>query len=264
MNKKNHQISSRKVVIGNLKMNLVNVEERERYIKNFQRELQNYFIKDAGLILCVPDVHLEHFATEFSKHSSVFLGVQNCFWENSGAYTGEISPEMVKNLGGTHVIVGHSERRRYFGESNRDISKKIYALLKANISPVLCVGEIQEERVTGMTFSVLADQLQECLEYVSAANLEKIIFVYEPVWAVGSDRIPSSNEIMEAKLIIRKLLTEKYGTKHASAATILYGGSVSPVTAKAVCVDPGMDGVLVGRESLSPIQFLKIAEIISK
>ncbi len=249
-------------IIGNLKMNLLSPAERERYFEMFKRELAGKKMKDALIVLCPPAVHLESFVQNL-KSKKLRIGAQNIFWEEKGSYTGEISALMIKNLGGEYVIVGHSERRKYFGETNSVANKKIKSVIKAGLAPIYCVGETRQERQMNLIKQVITRQLQEGLADISAPKLEKIIFAYEPVWAVGTDVVPTSNEIMEAKILIKKLLSEKYGAKNAEKAPILYGGSVKDSDAQQVCVEPGMDGVLVGRESLMPHEFIKIAEAIS-
>ncbi len=245
-----------KYIIANLKMNLLSPQERERYLVSLAKELQGKKIKNSEIILCPPFVHLEAFGK--IKNKSIKLGAQNVFSEDGGSYTGEISPTMLKNFGCEYVILGHSERRRYFSENNEDINLKIVAAIKNGLRPVLCLGETKAEKENEMTLQIIEKQIQECLVGVSRTKLEQIIFVYEPVWAVGSDLIPTANEIMEAKVLIRKILVEMFGQKYIKNIQILYGGSVNCKNSKEVCVDPGLDGVLVGRESLIPHEFMKI------
>lgn len=237
-------------------MNLLSPQERERYLVSLAKELQGKKIKNSEIILCPPFVHLEAFGK--IKNKSIKLGAQNVFSEDGGSYTGEISPTMLKNFGCEYVILGHSERRRYFSENNEDINLKIVAAIKNGLRPVLCLGETKAEKENEMTLQIIEKQIQECLVGVSRTKLEQIIFVYEPVWAVGSDLIPTANEIMEAKVLIRKILVEMFGQKYIKNIQILYGGSVNCKNSKEVCVDPGLDGVLVGRESLIPHEFMKI------
>ncbi len=251
-----------KYIIGNLKMNLLSQLELERYFKAFKSELKGKRFKNTRIIVCPPFVHLKDFA-ENIKSKNVGIGVQDIFWEKSGSYTGEISSAMVKNAGAEFAIVGHSERRKYFGETNEMVNLKLKAVLKERMSAILCFGETLEERGAGLTSKVIIGQIQEGLKDVSGANLERIIFAYEPVWAVGTDSIPTSNAIMEAKILVRKILAEKYGIKNSQKAVILYGGSVKQKILDQVCFDPGMDGVLVGRESLDPYEFLKIASLLN-
>lgn len=242
-------------------MNILSPLERERYFKQFKNEIKGKRFKNIEIVLCPPFVHLESFASNL-KNRIIKVGSQNIFWEEKGSYTGESSPAMVKNLKVQYVIIGHSERRKYFGETNETTNLRLKAALKAGLTPIFCVGETKEEKGMDMTIDAIVCQIQEGLKEISRALIEKVVIVYEPVWAVGSDVIPSSNEIMSAKLLIKKILTEKYGAKYIEKTRVLYGGSVNAKWAKQVCVDPEMDGVLVGRESLIPHEFIKIASII--
>jgi triosephosphate isomerase (TIM) len=250
-------------IIGNLKMNLLSPIEREKYFSQLDRELDRLVLKNTWLIFCPPAIHLEAFTEHYKKSRVVKIGAQNIFWELKGSYTGEISPLMVKSLGIELAIVGHSERRLYFFETDDIINQKIKVCLKNGIRPIFCLGETKMEKQMGRMKNVIMRQLQEGLRNISRMSAEKIIFAYEPVWSVGTDKIPNSNEIMEARLLIRKILSEKYGMKFAMKAIIIYGGSVNSNIVKDVCISPGMDGVLVGRESLVPHEFIRIASIIS-
>ena len=251
-----------KYIIGNLKMNLVSQAELERYSKAFKGEITGKSFKNASIIICPPFVHLKEFVKEI-KSKKVAIGVQNIFCEKCGSYTGEISPVMVKNIGAEFAIIGHSERRKYFGETDEMVNLKIKSVIKERMTAIFCFGETLEERGMGLTSEVIANQIQKGLEGISSSGLEKIIFAYEPVWAVGTDSVPTSNGIMEVKILIRKILAEKYGIKHSQKAAILYGGSVKAKTFGQVCLDPGMDGVLIGRESLNPHELIKIASMLN-
>lgn len=242
-------------------MNLISQMEIERYFKSFKSEIKGKSLKNSKIILCPPTIHLKDFIREI-KSKKVSIGSQNIFCERKGSFTGEVSSAMIKNFGGEYSIVGHSERRKYFGETDDLINLKIKSLLKERMMAIFCFGETLEERGSGFTAQIISRQVKRGLEGISSSGLEKIIFAYEPVWAVGTDSIPTSNAIMEVKILVRKILTEKYGPKNAQKASILYGGSVKTKIIKEVCLDPAMDGVLVGRESLDPYEFLKIAELL--
>ena len=270
-----------KLIIANLKMNLLTLSERERYLESFKKELKNKNISDTEIVLCPPAVHIENFVKKIHPVKSgkagtsqsevisqgkkaVAIGAQNIFWEERGSFTGEISAAMVKNIGAKYVIIGHSERKKYFSEDNRIANAKIRIALKNGLVPVYCIGETKEERLSGNTVDVIMKQMVEGLDEISSTKIQSIVLVYEPVWAVGSDEIPTGNEILEAKILIKKLLSHAYGPEIANKIKILYGGSVKAKTAEQVCLEPGMDGVLVGRESLVPSEFLKIAETINE
>ncbi|MBU2028908.1 triose-phosphate isomerase [Patescibacteria group bacterium] len=250
-----------KYVIGNLKMNINSLQERERYLDLLKKELTGQKLAKTELILLPPFIHLEAFRKSLSR--KVKIGAQNFFFESKGPFTGEISPLMLSHLGCEYALVGHSERRRYFLEKNEEINLKIIAAMKNGISPILCVGETGIEKENQETLKVISTQLKECLKDVSRTRLEKISIVYEPVWAVGTDIVPSTHDIMEAKVLIRKVLVELFGKKYAELVKIIYGGSVNAKNLKVVCLEPGMDGVLVGRESLLPHELIKIAKIIN-
>ncbi len=253
--------NSKKIIIGNLKMNLLSAEEREKYIAWMKKEIAKKSLENMEVVLCPPFVHLEGFSK--SKIKNIRLGAQNMFPEKQGSYTGEISPIMLKNFGCEYVILGHSERRRYLGEKGDEISLKVFSAVKHGIAPILCIGEKIEEREAGKTAEVLSRQLIESLSRIRPAMLEKIIIAYEPVWSVGSDNIPTCNQIMEARLLIRKILFEVFGKKYSRKPRVLYGGSVNSMTVKKVCLESEMDGALIGRESLLPNEFIKIAGIIN-
>ncbi len=238
--------------------------ERDRYLDSMEKELGKNKLKNSEIIFCPPFVHLEAFGKWKGKKKGIKIGAQNMFSEEKGSYTGEISPIMLKNLGADFVILGHSERRKYFLENNEEINLKIISALKNGIRPILCLGETKTEKESELTMQIIESQIRECLADVSRAKLEKIIFVYEPVWAVGSDLIPTANEIMEAKVLIKKILVEIFGPKNIKNIAILYGGSVNCKNVEEVCLNPDLDGVLVGRESLLPREFVKIAEILDK
>lgn len=252
-----------KYVIGNLKMNILTLAERERYLEVFLREIGDKDFAETSIILCPPSIHIEEFSKKM-KAKNVSVGAQNIFWEDRGSFTGEISSLMVKQFGAEYVIVGHSERRRYFGETNEMANAKIKAALSNNLSVVYCIGETKEERNKNVTHEVVKKQLTDGLMGLPVNKLNKIIFAYEPVWAIGSGLVPSSNDIMGVKILIRKIVGEMFGVADAEKICVLYGGSVNFKTVLQVCVEPGMDGVLVGKESLIPMELVKIAGIINK
>ena len=243
-------------------MNLQSPAQQEQYLSLFKKELTGKKINNCELILCPPSVHLSGF--QKNKIKKIILGAQNMFWEQKGSYTGEISPLMLKNFGCVYVILGHSERRRYFYEREEEINLKVISALKNGLKPIICVGESKIEKESNQTLKVITNQVKSALEKVNRSKAEDLIIAYEPIWAVGTDEIPRENEIMEARVLIFKILNEIFGSKYAQKVRIIYGGSVSAATAKKACLDPGMDGVLIGRESLTPYDFIKIASIIDK
>jgi triosephosphate isomerase len=250
-----------KIIVGNLKMNLITVAEREEYLKVFKKEMKGKRLPNIDIILCPSFTHIEAFGKSLKK-GKVEIGAQDLFWERKGSYTGEVSPAMIKNLGAEAAIIGHSERRKYFQETDKMVNLKIRASLKIGINPIFCVGETEKEKEADLTAKIITRQIVAGLQEVSQFQLSKIIFAYEPVWAIGSGLVPSSDEILSVNLLIKKVLVKKYGMKYAQLPKIIYGGSVNFKIAKQVCVDSKMDGALVGGESLSPHSFLKIAETL--
>jgi triosephosphate isomerase len=252
-----------KIIVGNLKMNLLTIAERDRYFESIKKEMRNKQFANTQIVLCPPAVHFESFVKKI-KTKNISIGAQNIFWEERGSYTGEISASMVKNFGVEYVIVGHSERRKYFFETNEIANAKIKIALKNKLEVVYCVGESEDQRLTGQTMKVISDQMINGLVEIPASKMSLIKIAYEPVWSVGTDKIPEENSILEIKILIKKILTEKYGATIAEKVMLLYGGSVKAAFVQRVCIGPGMDGVLIGRESLIPSEFVKIIKIIDK
>ena len=190
--------------------------------------------------------------------SRVALGAQNLYWEKEGAYTGEISADMLTAVGCRYVIIGHSERRQYFGETDETVNNRIKAALDAGLIPVMCVGETEQERDAGQTFSVLDKQVKSGLHKYVANDLETLVIAYEPVWAIGTGKTATRDQAQEAHHHIRGLLTELYGDALSASLRILYGGSVKPDNVSELMAMPDIDGALVGGASLDADSFSKI------
>ncbi len=252
----------KKLVVGNMKMNPPTSGEMERYLDQIEKEVKDKSFDKTEVVICPPAVYLEKCLQR--KMKNIKFGAQNIFWEYQGAYTGEISAPMIKSLGAEYIIVGHSERRKYFGEEENVVNLKLKSILKNGLKAVLCVGESMEERELGKTADVLRKQIEGSLEGISSGKLEYVDLVYEPIWSVGSDNVPTSDEILESKLIIKKALCNLYKMNVVEKMRLLFGGSIAVRFVHQVCCDPAMDGGLVGRESLNPHEFIKIAEIIDK
>lgn len=189
----------------------------------------------------------------------VCVGAQNAYFEKSGAFTGEISVPMLKEVGCSHILVGHSERRHVFGEKNDLLHKKVLSVLDEGLIPVLCVGELLEERESGRTFDVIKEQLLSGLASIDGGVVAgKIIIAYEPVWAIGTGKTARDEDAQEVCAYIRKLVAENFGAAAAEKVRILYGGSVKPENTKGIMGQPDIDGVLVGGASLKPESFLAI------
>ncbi len=188
--------------------------------------------------------------------SAIRLAAQDTFWEKQGAFTGAISPVMLKEVGCQYVIVGHSERRQYFGETDATVNRKLQAVLEAGLCPILCVGEILGERQAGRTLKVVGSQLREGLTGLASLTGETLVVAYEPVWAIGTGLTATPAQTQEVHAFIRGLLQEITGA--AAAIRILYGGSVTPDNAASLLIEPDLDGALVGGASLKAESFLKI------
>ena len=186
------------------------------------------------------------------------LAAQDVFWEEEGAYTGEVSPRMLLDAGASHVIIGHSERREYFGESDATVNKKIKAALKGALVPIFCIGETLGAREAGETYTVLERQLKGGLSEITAAQFAPVIVAYEPVWAIGTGKVASDAQAQEAHAFIRGVIAGLYGKDSADKVRILYGGSVKPENVKGLMSCPDIDGALVGGASLKGASFASI------
>lgn len=240
------------LIAANWKMNMT-VQETGNFFKNFKLAAQ----EGKELLICPPftDIPLAKF---FLERSSVQWGAQNVYPENQGAFTGEISPLMLKDLGCTYVIAGHSERRQLLGESDAFIARKVEAVLEAGMSPILCVGETAEERAAGKTESRLEEEVTAALAGKKAKELEKVVIAYEPLWAIGTGRAAAPEDAEQAAAFIRKTIQALAGRKAASEVRILYGGSVNESNIAAIVKMKNVDGVLIGGASLDPKSLLEI------
>jgi triosephosphate isomerase len=191
-------------------------------------------------------------------NSNIMLGAQNLFWEKEGAYTGEISADMLLSAGCKMVIIGHSERRQYFHESDSTVNKRIRAALNADLIPILCVGETEAQREKNETFSVLDKQIQKGLEEFSSNSLARLVIAYEPVWAIGTGKTATSSQAQEVHAYLRKWIAKKHGRELANSIRILYGGSVKPSNVNELMSMPDIDGALVGGASLEPDTFKQL------
>lgn len=248
--------------IGNLKMNPVSADAVNRYLDGLREEFSEGLPEGAALLVAAPFVYLDRFAGALPK--GAVLAAQDVFWEREGSYTGAISPAMLRDLGVQAVLVGHSERRQYGRETDEEIGRKVTAALHEGLRPVLCVGETAEEREAGRESDVLGSQIGAALRDVSSANVSKIVIAYEPRWAIGTDRTPSSEEILSAKIVVRRALGDRFDADIVDSVPVLYGGSVKASLLASVCFDAEMDGVLVGRESLHPHEVGKMVRMLGE
>ncbi len=250
-------MKSQRLIVANWKMN-PETPEAAREIFLATRRVGDK-LKRTETIMCPPAIYFAGLAKLASK--KVHIGAQNLFWENSGSYTGEISSTMVKSSGGSHVIVGHSERRE-LGETNEMINKKVLAALKQELTVILCIGE-KERDAHGEYLSFVKQQLGSALSGIQKKFVENFIIAYEPVWAIGkSDReAMKGSDMYEMYIYIKKVLTEMLGREYAETIPVLYGGSVSALNAEDILNNGHVNGLLVGRQSLDPIQFKDILTI---
>ena len=252
--------ATRKAVIaGNWKMNKTPAETTE--IINAMKPL----VKDAdcSVVLCVPYVDI-HAALEAANGSNIEIGAENCHWEKSGAYTGEISADMLVAMGVKYVITGHSERRQYFGETDITVNKRTLAAVNAGLTAIVCVGETLEQREQGITAELVAMQTKIALGGIAKDQLDKIIIAYEPVWAIGTGKTATSDQAEEVCAVIRATIAEIYDNAAAEALTIQYGGSMNAANADELVSKDNVDGGLIGGASPKAGEFSMIVRAPSK
>ena len=220
-------------------------------------------IGDADIVIFPPSVYIEKLAEAFTG-SPVAIGAQNVFWEEKGAFTGELSVAMVKSVGATHALIGHSERRQYFSETNETVNKRLNAVLKAGLIPMICIGERLEEREKNETFSVIEKQLKQGLAGLSKDDAKKLTIAYEPVWAIGTGKTATPAIAQEVHGYIRGLLNSLYGKDIGESIRILYGGSATPENIDNLMAEDDIDGALVGGASLDPSSFERIVRFRRK
>lgn len=246
-----------KIVAGNWKMNKT-FSEAETLITEIADLLDDVDPGKTHVVICPPAMYLE-MATDVAFESNFSVGAQNIYPEDSGAFTGEISPAMLRELSVEFCIVGHSERRKYFGESNEFLRRKVDALLRNEIRPIFCCGELLDERKAEKHFEVVKTQLEESLFHLPSESFSEIVIAYEPVWAIGTGVNASKEEAQEMHAFIRGLLADKYGSSLADGISILYGGSCNAGNARDLFSQPDVDGGLIGGASLKADEFLTIA-----
>lgn len=239
-------IPMRKMIIaGNWKMNKTPKET----VELINELIPLVKTEEADVVFCVPAVSLM-LATELTKESNVEIGAQNMYFEESGAYTGEIAPNMLTEIGVKYVVLGHSERREYFAETNETVNKKVLKAIEHNLVPILCCGEYLEQRQQGVTIDLIRQQIKVGLKDVKAEDAKKVVIAYEPIWAIGTGVTATSDQAEEVCAAIRELLVELYGQEVADEVRIQYGGSVNAENAAELFAKPNIDGGLVGGASL--------------
>ena len=232
------------------------VHQTEELITGLKSAL-SFDLKGVKIIICPPFTSLET-ASRLTRNSPMSLGAQNMYYEDEGAFTGEISPKMLRSIGCDYVILGHSERRQIFGETDDLINKKVKKAIASGLAPIVCVGETLEQREKNVTAQIVTTQVRGVLRDVTAEDMQKLIIAYEPVWAIGTGRNATPQQAEEVHLLIRTLLVELYSEAVAQNVIIQYGGSVKPDNAGELLWQPNVDGALVGGACLKVDSFLAI------
>src|SRR5688572_23251561 len=241
-------------IAGNWKM-YKTVDETVKYVKEFRR-----LVKDIGgveIVLAPPFTAL-HAAAEAARNSNVALAAQDIYWDREGAFTGEVSGPMIREAGAEYAIVGHSERRTHFGETNATVNRKVIAAFTAGLIPIACIGETLDQRERGETFEVLDRQVQQGLDGLTAEQIGRLVIAYEPVWAIGTGRTATTEQAGEAHAHIRGRVRQWFGPEAAELCHVIYGGSVKPDNIVQLIAQPDVDGALVGGASLDVRGFVEI------
>lgn len=243
-----------KLIVGNWKMNK-SVKEAISLVTSLKKK--NKDVKEVEIVVCPPFTTLCE-VNDVVKNSNIGLGAQDVFYEDKGAYTGEISAEMLKDVGCSYVIIGHSERRQYFNESDETVNKKLKKSLEFGLKAIVCVGEKLEEREKGEYRAVIEKQTRKCLKGVKKEDMDKVVVAYEPVWAIGTGETATPEQAQEMHSFIRSLLGMLFNAETAKNTKIIYGGSVKPSNIKDLMKQKDLDGALVGGVSLDAEQFIQI------
>lgn len=248
----------KKIVAGNWKMNKTFSEADDLIFKISELINENYPM-DVMVVVCPPFPYLE-LATDLTQDNVISIGAQNVSNHDSGAYTGEVAAAMLKSIDVEYCIIGHSERRKYFNESSKLLAEKVNILLKNDIIPIFCCGELLPEREANNHFNIVEKQITDALWHLDSEQFKKIVLAYEPVWAIGTGVNATPEQAQEMHAFIRGIISTKYGTEVAENTTILYGGSCNSKNAKELFANPDVDGGLIGGASLKAEEFVKIIE----
>jgi len=242
------------IIAGNWKMNKTLSE-----MKDYAEEIRPILPKGkwCKTVLCVPFVNIPA-AVRLFKDCHIAIGAQNCHYEDHGAYTGEVTAEMLKEVGAKYVIIGHSERRQYYNETDLTVNKKVHAALNAGLQPIVCVGESLDQREAGTTMELIAYQVKAALAGVPAEKMRRVVIAYEPLWAIGTGKTATAGQANEVCEGIRAVVRKLYGARIARAVTIQYGGSMNPKNAEELLAQPDVDGGLIGGAALKPADFVAI------
>jgi triosephosphate isomerase len=247
----------KKIVAGNWKMNKT-FDEGVKLVTELVNIIRDEVRSDAQVVLAPPFPYLIPFRKMVESSPNVALAAQNCASKASGAYTGEVSAEMLKSIGIAYVILGHSERRQYFGETNEQLAEKVNLVLQNGLTPIFCCGETLEQREKGGFMEFVASQLTESLFHLDTSQIGKVVIAYEPIWAIGTGVTASSAQAQEMHASLRQHLAAQYGQATADHLSILYGGSVGAANARELFAGPDVDGGLVGGASLKARDFVEI------
>jgi triosephosphate isomerase len=254
LNKKEITTMRKPIIVGNWKMFTILAEARE-LVKTLKENIGEKTEIEVGV--CPPFVYLAS-VKNVIEGSNIKLGAQNCHWEKSGAFTGEVAALMLKDVGCSYVIVGHSERRHQMGESDEVVNRKLKAVLGAGLTPIFCLGELLEEREGGSTETVLRRQITQGLNSITPEQMENVIIAYEPVWAIGTGKTATPQQAQETHSFIRKFISTTFTEAIAQDIRIMYGGSVKPENSAQLSAQPDIDGFLVGGASLKADSFSQI------
>ncbi len=247
-------MSRKPIIAGNWKLNCLKDEAKE-LAAGVAAAVGNK--DDIEVVVCPTFTALDTVANAING-SKVALGAQDCYWQEKGAFTGEIAPSMLKDAGCKYCIIGHSERRQYFGETNESINKKAKTLYEAGLTPIICVGETLQEREEGLMEKVITTQVRACLANLDGKKVAETVIAYEPVWAIGTGKTATKEQAQEVHALIRKTVAELFGNDVAQAVRIQYGGSVKPDNASELMSQPDIDGALVGGAALKVDSFAAI------
>jgi len=250
----------KKIVAGNWKMNM-NYQEGLEFARSLDQYFRNKPPVKADVIICTPYIHLAGIS-EILKGGRIASGAQNCASEASGAFTGEVSPYMIKSTGSDYVIIGHSERRIYYDEDDRLLNRKTVLALNSGLKVIFCCGEVKEQREEGSHLIIVKRQIEEGLFTLEENAFRDVIIAYEPVWAIGTGLTATPEQAQEMHKYIRELVRDKYGKRTADDLTILYGGSCKPSNAAEIFSKPDVDGGLIGGASLKKDDFIAIVEAV--
>lgn len=252
----------KKIVAGNWKMNL-GLQEGTSLFSEIVNMVKDEVRGEQEVIVCSSFIHLANLASYSKSVSNIHIGAQNLSQEEKGAFTGEVSAMQIKSTGASHVIIGHSERRAIFNETNETLSHKTDKALEHGLTPIFCIGETQEERESGSFFEVLKSQLKDGVFHLANAEFKKIIIAYEPVWAIGTGLTATPDQAQEVHAFIRQEIASQYDQNTADSTSILYGGSCNPKNAAEIFAKKDIDGGLIGGASLKSRDFLDIINVFN-